>query len=158
MIEMLLAARKPGFDPDRPVRLAMHIAKQRTKDRRSKCRLTSRREGNGYHDHIIEDMKATQLGLKAKCDPIDWANFDAALWEKIGTFSPMQHAAAVCFVDVYEDVREQDSYGPLADAMTEFLGKPVSHVAAKSAWHAANKKLADDLRRRGFNFLSEIDP
>jgi hypothetical protein len=159
MLEMLKAARKPDFDPDRPLRLAQEIAKRRTLDARRRKRLRARREGTEYEDKVTADMKDSDLEFRLKIAiKLDWQQFDAALREKIEELPPMQKNAAICFVDTYEEIREQDSYGPLAEAMEQLLGKPITVTAAKSAWHEAKKKIAEDLRRRGFDFLSEIDP
>jgi hypothetical protein len=159
MIEMLKAARDPDFDPDRPLRLAQQIAKRRTQDARRRRRFRARREGTEYEDKVTADMKGSDLEFKLKIAiKVDWQQFDAALREKIDELPPMQRNAAICFVDTYEEIREQDSYGPLAEAMEKLLRKPITVTAAKSAWHEAKKKIAEDLRRRGFDFLSEIDP
>jgi DNA-directed RNA polymerase specialized sigma24 family protein len=158
MIEMLTSAAKPDFDPERPLRLAQHIAMQRTKDARRRRRLKARREGTEYLDHVIADMKGSDLAFRLNICNADWRAFDAALREEIEELPPMQRDAAICFIDVYEEVRELISYAPLAEAMGELAGKPITVSAAKSAWHEAKKKIAEDLKRRGFNFLSEIDP
>ncbi len=156
MIDMLRAAKEPDFDPVRPMRLVQDIAKKRTMDRRRRRRLPMRREGPEFHDHLIKDINGSMLGIRVKYDRIDWAEFDKALWEEIEKLPSMQKTAASCFVDVYEDVREQNSYSPLADAMGTYLRSSITVAAAKSAWHAARAKLASQLTRRGFNFLGEV--
>lgn len=158
MIDMLRAARKPNFDASRPLRLAQDIAKKRTIDMRRRRRLRLRLESPEFHDHLIEDIKGSRLGSQLKYESVDWPQFDKALWDEIGKLPPMQKTAATCFVDVYEEVRKQNSYAPLADAMGEFLQTHVTVASAKSAWHEAKAKLSRQLARRGFNFLGDIDP
>lgn len=155
MIDMLRAARKPGFNPERPLRLAQDIAKKRAVDMRRTKRLPVRREGAEFHDQLIADVNGTMLGIHVKLDAIDWAEFDRALWEEIERLPDIQRIAASCFVEVYEDVRGQNSYSPLADAMGMYLRSSVTVAAAKSAWHEAKTKLSSQLARRGFNFLGE---
>jgi hypothetical protein len=150
---MLKAARKPGFDPVEPLRLALTIAERRAGDRRKRLGFRRKVEGGAYQDQIHADLKETHIGLKAKYDPIDWPAFDKALWEEIYKLPPTQHVAAVCFRDNYLEICEADSYGPLAAAMSEKLGHPVSVVAAKSAWYEAKDKIAGRLTRRGFDLL-----
>ena len=66
MIEMLKAARKPDFDPDRPLRLAQQIAKRRAQDARRRKRLRARREGTEYEDKVTADMKGSESRVSAK--------------------------------------------------------------------------------------------
>ena len=150
MLELVVAARKDTFDRSNPMKLAIHIAKQRTKDIRRRRRLRVMHEGTEYQDQVMADLNGTSVGLKAKFDIVDFHEFDAAMWEKIETLSPMQKLAATCYNDVYEEVHKH-GYRVLAEAMSEALDKPVTVAAAKSAWYEAQDKIIEAVNRKGFD-------
>jgi DNA-directed RNA polymerase specialized sigma24 family protein len=151
MMEMLRAARKPAFDPKNPIPLALTIAIRRTAKARERKRLRNRREGTEYKDAVTADLQGTRVGMRALFDDIDWQEFDEILWTTIRTLPQMQQLAATCFNDVYEEVIARRSYAPLADAMSQVLGRPVTVVAAKNNWHEAKKKIAEALNRKGWD-------
>ncbi len=154
MLELLLAARKPDFDYVAPLRLAKTIAKRRASDARKRRGFNVRTEGIEYQDQIIEDLHGTKVGLRAKFDIVDYDEFDAVLRAKIETLPHMQQIAAICFIDMYKEIRKV-SYGVLAEAMSDVLGEPVTVAAAKSAWYEAQEKIVEHLRRHGFDLWGD---
>jgi DNA-directed RNA polymerase specialized sigma24 family protein len=151
MVEMVGQARSPDFNPERPLRLVQTIAKRRTFDR-----LRRKTSFDAILPHVAKDLGGSDLQLRWKyLDKMIQAEFKQALFEEIGKLPERQRIVATAFVDNYEDLRERDTYLPLAQAVAAITGEDENVVAVKSAWHEAKRKLVRGLTRRGFNFLEE---
>lgn len=156
MLEMIESVRKPDFDPERPLRLVLAIAKRRTID-------YLRRKGyraNTNHDailpHVAEDLGKSDINLRWRyLDRMRQKEFRPALEEEIAKLPERQRIVATAYVDNFEDFRERDTYLPLARAVSAITNKDENVVAVKSAWHEAKRKLVKELTRRGFDFLEE---
>lgn len=151
MLEMVGHVRSPSFNPERLLRLVQTIAKRRTFDR-----LRRKTNYDAILPHVAKDLGGSDLQFRWKyLDKMIQADFKQALSEEIGRLPERQRIVATAFVDNYEDLRERDTYIPLAQTVSAITGDAENVVAVKSAWHEAKRKLVRGLTRRGFDFLEE---
>jgi hypothetical protein len=147
--------RQPDFDPTGPLRIVYHIARLKGYDQ---LRGRKRRRTVSTEPHIIE---AAAQALKGSDTGVQWRlltalqrkEFQAAVLEIIQTLADRQKLVAGCYVECFEQVINENSYRPLADAVSAKTGKPETVATVKSNWHAARKKIAEELVRRGFDFV-----
>ena len=159
--ETLLAVwnkiRELDFQAERPLRMVFAIAKKKALDAvRKKARRQKRRAVNESEvaDLVLSDLEGTFLRIDAQyADEEEKRRFYEALPEVIAGLSPQQKAAATAFLECYEELRERDKYGPIADIMTSLTGEDVTPGAAKSALRGAMENIRQELIRRGISFL-----
>lgn len=156
MMELAKIVRKPSFDPLKPMRIVNKVVKEKTIDfwrRRTKRHFQSLNE----IVHLIGDqLKDTDTGMEwSFLSPSDKIKFQKTLDAAIDSLPPKQKAAALAYVEVFEDVLESGSYKPLADRIREMTGEFVTAMQAKSNWHEAKQKIAEQLARAGFRALLE---
>ena len=156
LVELIKIVRKPDFDPARPMRIVNKVVEEKTIDFWRRKTRRRHRSLDSILPLIAQDLEDTKIG-----HAWNWMTDDEKLKFKqnldtaIEGLPPKQKAAAIAFVEVYEDVRESGSYKPLADRIGEMTGELVNGMQAKSNWHEARTKLAEKLSRAGFKALLE---
>ena len=159
--ETLIATWKkvkdPNFDPKRPLRMVFAIAEikaldaRRKKYRRPKKRPVPETEVTNF---IISDLQNSDLRLDWQlADEEEKARLQEALPGIVAELPEKQRAAAVAFLECYEEIRPKNLYKPLARAMSEATGGDVTVDAAKSAWRGAVEKIRSELVRRDIGFI-----
>jgi hypothetical protein len=79
--------------------------------------------------------------------------FNRELPDIIDGLPERQKAAASAFLLCYEEIRPNDKFKPLADAMGKLTGERFTVDAAKSAWRNAMESIRRELKRRGFDYV-----
>ena len=145
----------PEFDLEAPLRMVFTIARNKAVDlRRKKTRSRFQPNQESVEEYAAADLAGTRLGLEWKLkDPLERAEFDAALFEVVSCLPERQRLVAETFCELYEELRERDKYKPLADALSRRTGKTEDVASVKSAWQAARERIAADLKRKGFRYV-----
>jgi len=78
-----------------------------------------------------------------------------ALDEAVDGLPPKQQTAALAFLEVYEVIREENSYRALSERIREMTGEDCTTVQASDNWRVARKTIATKLRRQNFHLLIE---
>jgi RNA polymerase sigma factor (sigma-70 family) len=153
LMEMVTVVRSGRFNPEKPLRLIQTIAKRRAIDlaRKKKVRTCTELD----LAFIAEDLKDSDIGLEWRLlGPDGQRRFRRALGAAIDSLPPKQQAAALAFLDVYEEIRRERSYRVLKERIEEMTGEDVTTSQAKSNWHEAKKKLVEKIGRiPEFRFL-----
>lgn len=153
-LELWQKTQSPAFDIRRVLAIVFQIAKCRVRDtlRRMKHRANS--DTDAILGYVAKDYASSDIGQKLRRpDKVDWAEFRQHLHEVIAALPGRQLIVARIFVDNYEDFRERDTYGPLAELVSAVTGKPETVAAVKNVWLEAKQKIVKEMTRRGFNFL-----
>lgn len=141
------------------------IAATKARDaRRTKARYTRRKQegrqpGNAsdvseLSDLILDDLVGSNLRADViVADDEEKRRFDEALPEVISGLPVQQRAAATAFLECYQELRERNKYGPLAEVMSDLTGDDITPGAAKSALRGAMENIRKELVRRGISFL-----
>lgn len=155
MLELIPKVRSVEFDLRKPLALVYTIACRRAIDAsKGKGFLWAKKGSDEAIPFIASDLKDTRLGTGWKSlDPLIRKEFRKALDEIIDTLPPRQKLVVVCFKDVYQEVRQSDKYSRLAEAVNEVTQKHESVSSVKSALREALKKIGEELKRRGYEFL-----
>jgi hypothetical protein len=154
MLELIEVARAPGFDPHKPLALVFTIAHRRVKDKLRRMKHRPNADPDAILEYVGKDYAGSDFGFKWKyADNLHWKDFEQALREVIATLPGKQLIVARVFVDNYETFRERDTYGPLAELVSEVTGEQETVAAVKSAWHEAKQKIVRELTRRGFDIF-----
>ncbi|HUY34367.1 MAG TPA: sigma-70 family RNA polymerase sigma factor [Pirellulales bacterium] len=154
MLELTVKARSPGFDHRKPLSIVFTIASRRIKDKLRRKKHQPNSDPDAILDYVAKDYAGSEFAMKWKyADNIHWEDFRQALHEIIATLPGKQLIVARVFVDNYEDFRERDTYGPLAELVSKVTGEAETVAGVKSAWHEAKAKIVRELTRRGFNFF-----
>ena len=155
MMEVLEKVRSDDFDRQRPLRMVFRIAKCRAIDHaRRKLGLRRKAKQRELTDMIIQDLSGSDLGLDWKyVAREEQERFNAVLPEIIDGLPERQKAAANAFLLCYEEIRPNDRYKPLADAMSVITGQRETVDAVKSAFRHALDGIRNELKRQGFDFV-----
>jgi RNA polymerase sigma factor (sigma-70 family) len=155
MLAMWQCVQKPGFDPERPLRLLYRIARNKAVTvRRRKMGRRSAPDQDAVVQAVARDLEGTRVGLGWRLLlPEERREFRQAVAEILLSLPERQRLAAQAFAQTYEELRERNKYRPLAAAMEAISGRPEDVAAAKSAWRFAREKIQEELARRGFGFM-----
>lgn len=155
MVELIEVVRKPTFDPAEPMRLVYRIAYTNTKDFLKKRGLRTAANLDDCLDYLTEDLENTDVQSRWKYLTDDQKmEFNNALFEIVSNLSEMQRIIATVFITRYKQVRETNLFTAVAEGVREFAGKDITAAAAKGNWYRARQKIAEELRKRGFDFFS----
>jgi DNA-directed RNA polymerase specialized sigma24 family protein len=77
--DFIRCVKKPDFDPQAPLKLIFHIAKQRARDRRRKKRVSAELSFDPLLDAIAQDMKDTTTQMSWQLIKSNWAEFRVIL-------------------------------------------------------------------------------
>lgn len=154
MLELIEKARAPDFDPHKPLALVFTIAHRRVKDKLRRMKHRPNADPDAILEYVGKDFAGSDFGFKWKyADNLHWEEFQQALREVIAALPGKQLTVARVFVDNYETFRERDTYGPLAELVSQVTGEQETVAAVKSAWHEAKQKIIREMTRRGFNIF-----
>jgi hypothetical protein len=83
------------------------------------------------------------------------ASFRKALDQAIDELAPKQRIAAVAMLEVYDQIRSDDSPKALAARIRELTGEDCTASQAADRWEAARDNLRSRMTRAGFKHLFE---
>jgi hypothetical protein len=155
MLAFIQVVREEGFDSSRPLRIVNCIARRKGFDQ-----LRARRHWmNTNEDDLIGAVAAglrnTEIGSNwIFLTPSERNEFSEIVLAEAAKLPVQQQIVATCYIDVFEIVINEGSYRALAEEVSRVTGKQETVAAVKSAWHVARKKIATELERRGFTFIT----
>lgn len=155
MLDLIEVVQKPDFDPSAPMRIVRTIAERRAIDAARKKGYRRAASLDDALNHVAEDLKDSRLEFQWHLHQGDRARFRQVLDQSIGKLPEKQRIAATAFLDVYEDVREKNSYFPLAERIRAITGEDVTTAQAKDRWKEARTTIAARLTRAGLKILLE---
>jgi DNA-directed RNA polymerase specialized sigma24 family protein len=147
--------RKPDFNPARPLAIIYHIARLKGLDqlRARKRRRTVAAEPD-FLETAAQALKGSDTGVQWRLlSALQRKEFQETVLDIIQTLPARQKLVAACYVECFEEILHEDSYRPLAELVSSRTGQPEIVATVKSNWHAARKKIAKELHRRGFEFI-----
>lgn len=155
ILGLIQKVARGDFDPARPLRLVYDIAWKKSCDvlrRSSKFRM------NTNEDHLLNavasSLRGTEVGSNWILLTVSERNeFREVVLEAVRELPKYQQIVAQCYLDCFEDVLNEGSFRPLAEAVSKVTGRVETVANVKSAWHVARKKLAAELTRRGITLL-----
>jgi hypothetical protein len=153
--DLVKYVQRSDFDPACPLKLAQSIAARRAIDVARKKGYRAADSFDEALDYVIRDLNGTKLGLEWRLLKSDWSTFRRALDTAIDGLPDKQRVAALAFVDVYEEIRSEGSYLPLAQRIREITREDVTTAQAKDRWREARSKIALRLERAGYKTLLE---
>lgn len=142
LIEVLKAARRPGFDPERPLRLVYRVARLRA------YRFLRRRRSARPWDEAAEE--ASCQAAAALLERAEGQELRATLEAAIEELPPRQRLIARITVENIVGLHAAGRYAAIAEEAGRRCGEELSPRAVKSAWNAARAKLVSVLERQGF--------
>jgi len=156
MRRMVRATSKPRFDPTKPMRLVLDIARKASIDATKKKKLCPIGSANDFADMVGDEMRGTKVALEwALILKEDMPKVRRAIGEAIEELPPMQRIAATAMMNVYEEIHDTKSWLPLRDEIQRLIGEDVTTDQAFDNWRVARVKIAGKLRRAGFDLLRE---
>jgi DNA-directed RNA polymerase specialized sigma24 family protein len=155
MQAFVVKMRQPDFDPSGPLRIIYCIARRKGLDQiRGRTRRRAVTKGADFLEAAAQSLRGSDTGVQwILLSRLQRKEFQEAVFEIVQTLPDRQKLVAGCFLECYEQVYNEGSFRPLADAVSEKTGKPETVATVKSNWHAARKKIAEELNRREFNFI-----
>lgn len=151
--DFIRCVKKPGFDPNAPLKLIFHIAQLRARDRRRAKKASTEPVFDELLDHIARDMKDTTTRLNWQLMKSDWPEFRTTLEKMIDELPDKQRDAMNAFVETYWEIRTQGSMRQLAEHIRQQYGYDCTASQAADNVRAAIETLEPKLRRAGFNLL-----
>jgi hypothetical protein len=155
MVEMIIACRRPNFDPAEPMRLVYRIAMTNTKEYLRNRGIRTATNLDDCLPYLAADLKDTNVELRWKYTTLEQQReFRFALFDVINECLPnMQRETAIVFITRYEKTRESDRFEAVASGIRERTGKDITAAAAKQNWYRARTVIAEEMKKRGFDFL-----
>ena len=154
ILELIPKVQDVNFNWDNPMAIVLRIACTNAIDAANVKGFKAKQCDDSDLKHLAADFSGTRLHQRWKClDPLVRQEFNDALEEIVDRLPEKQKIVVVCYRDLYAELRERDKWRPLVDAVSKVTGKPESVSSVKSAWHEAKAKIAEQLKRRGFDFL-----
>jgi DNA-directed RNA polymerase specialized sigma24 family protein len=156
MARVVKAVCQDDFDPARPMRLVQVIAVRACADFQKKKQTPPVGDSNEVSELIGGDLWSTKAAMEWKYMlKEDIPKFRRALDQAIDALPNKQKVAAQAMMDVFEEVYDQGSFLPLKNRIEQITGESLTTVQAYDNWRAARAKIADKLRRAGFDLLAE---
>ena len=146
---------KPGFDPNRPLRMVFRIARNTAVSFLRK-RLRIRRVANesDITDLLISNIEGSDLALAVRLQSEDeMRRFREILPGIVAELPKRQRAAAMALLECYEDIRHGDKWEQMTESIGALTGKRVTVAAATSATRAALAKIRSELAREEFELV-----
>jgi hypothetical protein len=155
IVDMILACQKPDFDPTEPMRLVYRIAFTNTKEFKRNRGIRSAANLDDCLDYLAEDFNDTDVRLRWRLmDEAQQRDFYNALFEIVIELPDMQRDTAIVFITRWKHTRETDRFDAVAEGVREFTKKDITASAAKGNWYRARTKIAEELKKRGFDVFS----
>ena len=156
MLRVVRAVCKDDFEPSGAMSLVQVIAARACADFKKKKRTPAVGGSNEVAELLGGDLRNTKVATEWRYMlKEDVPKLRRALDQAIDELPKQQRIAAQAMMDVYEEVFDQGVYLPLRDRIQEITGKPLKTVNAYDNWRVAVEKIAEKLRRAGFNLLEE---
>jgi DNA-directed RNA polymerase specialized sigma24 family protein len=154
MLALIRKVREDGFDPSRPMRIVFAIASNKGLDLLRARRHRMSTSLDLLIDSVAASLKDTETGFRWQLlSPAERKEFREIVLASVRELPERQQIVARCYIDCFERVLQEDSYRPLAEAVSCVTGKQESLANVKSAWHVAKRKIASALTRRGYNII-----
>jgi hypothetical protein len=148
--------QQPAFEAERPLRLTFALARRKAID------LLRR------HGHRARTNAEESLSLLVQASSLSWhgkrlrraeaVELRALLLAIVEGLPMRQRLVARVFIDHFDDWGPRDVYAPLTAAVAAVTGQPENEEAIKSCWRAARRRIADELRRRGYAWDDGSEP
>jgi DNA-directed RNA polymerase specialized sigma24 family protein len=147
--------RQPDFDPARPLAIVYHIARLKGLDQlRARNRSKTLPAESDFLEAAAQALKGSDTGVQWRLlSTLQRKEFQETVLDIIQTLPERQKLVAACYVECFEEILEKDSYLSLAELVSSKTRRPETVATVKSNWHAARKKIAEELHRRGFEFI-----
>lgn len=154
--EFIECVKKPDFVPKAPLKLFQHIIKKRAIDRARKKYGARVKAAGDLIEPLAADLKDTKVGLEWKLMfKEEGPAFRKALDKAVDELAPKQHVASRAMLEVYDQIREDDSPRALAARIREMTGEDITAAKAADRWEAARENLKTKLTKAGFKHLFE---
>jgi DNA-directed RNA polymerase specialized sigma24 family protein len=154
--EFIECAKKPDFDPKAPLRLFQFIARFRAIDRARKRKRARVKDVAELIEPLAVDLKDTKVSLEWNLMmKEEKAAFRKALDKAVDELAPKQRIAALAMLEVYDQVRSDDSPKALAARIREMTGEDCTASKAADRWEAARENLRSKMTKAGFKHLFE---
>jgi DNA-directed RNA polymerase specialized sigma24 family protein len=156
---VMLHVSRPGFQPERPLRLVFALARRKGVDALRRRGHQVRTDVQSVLECGAADLVASRVGAvwRERMGPAEAAEFREVLLEIVQSLPERQRLVARVFIDHFEDFGRRDTYEPLAASLSVVTGQPENVQAVKSAWRAARGKIAAELARRGYDLAGGSD-
>ena len=154
--EFITCAKKPDFDPKAPLRLLQRIIKLRAIDRARKKYGARAKSIDALIEPLAADLADTKRSFiwRYMLDESK-AVFRQALDAAIEELTPKQRNVSIAMMEVYDQIRSDDSPKALAARIRELTGEDCTASQAADRWEAARENLRTKLIRAGFKDLLE---
>ena len=153
---LIRTVRKPDFDPTRPMRLVLHIAKLASIDASRKKQMTPMGSAEDVASIVATRIRGTKVGKAwERVSPSDMELARRAIDREIRNLPPKQRAAANAMTRVFEEVHNSGNWDALRIEIYNMTQDQVTAEQARDNWRAARSKIAAALRRMGLDLLGE---
>jgi hypothetical protein len=154
--EFIECVKNPDFDRKAPLKLFQHIVKKRAIDRARKKYGARIKAAGDLIEPLAVDLKDTKAGLEWRLMfKEEGPAFQKALDKAVSELAPKQQVAAQAMLEVYAQIREDDSPKALAARIREMTGEDCTAAKAADRWEAARENLKEKMTEAGFKHLFE---
>lgn len=154
--EFIGQVKNTDFEPKAPMRLFQHIIRMRAIDRARKKYKARMKAVGDLIEPLANDLKDTKVGLEWKLMYEEEAPaFRRALDNAVQELAPKQRVAAQAMLEVYDQIRNDDSPRALAARIREISQQDCTASQAADRWQAARDNLKSKLTKAGFKHLFE---
>ena len=148
--EFIKCAKKPDFDPKAPLRLLQRIIKFRAIDHARKKYRARAKTIDALIEPLAADLADTKRGfLWRYMNNESKVEFRRALDAAIDELTPKQRNVSIAMLEVYDQIRSDDSPRALAARIYELTGEDCTASQAADRWVAARNNLKTILMRAG---------
>jgi DNA-directed RNA polymerase specialized sigma24 family protein len=154
MLRLVRAVQQETFSPANPMALVTDIAFKAATDFKRRKKVPPIGDANEVGELLGGDLSRTKTAMEWRYMlKEDIPAFRRSLDRAIDELPTKQKIAAAAMIEVCEEVYARDSFLPLRERIRAISGEPVTTVQAYDNWRAARPKLAERLRRAGFDFF-----
>ena len=154
--EFIECVKKPDFVPKAPLKLLQHIIKKRAIDRARKKYGARVKAAGDLIEPLAADLRDTKVSFEWKFMlKEEGPAFRKALDKAVDELATKQHVAAIAMLEVYDQIREDDSPKALATRIRELSGDDCTASQAADRWEAARENLKSQMIKAGFRQLFE---
>ncbi len=156
MLRLVRAVQRETFSPANPMALVTDIAFKAATDFKRRKKVPPIGDANEVGELLGGDLNSTKAAMEWRYMlKEDIPAFRRALDRALDDLPPKQKIAAAAMIQVCEEVYGKGSFLPLRERIRAITGEQVTTVQATDNWRAARAKLAERLRRAGFDFFQE---
>lgn len=155
MLAFIQKVREEEFDPSRPLRMVNCIARRKGFDQLRARRHRMNTNEDELLGAVADSLKNSEAGFRwTLLTPSERREFREIVLAEAAKLPERQQIVATCYIDCFEVVINEGSFRTLAEEVGRVTGRKETVAAVKSAWHVAKNKIAPELERRGFNFIT----